>query len=77
LRTSVSGLSVKQAMDSLDTAVVFYRKNGHILLQNDKMQELMQQTAGQVYFNGKLFFETVVIPNAEHSGENSYCYFAK
>ena len=65
LRTSVSGLSVKQAMDSLNTAVLFYRKNGHILLQNNKMRELMLKTSGRVFFNGRLYFETVVVPNSE------------
>ena len=74
LRVSVSGLSVKQAMDSLDTAVLFYQQSGHILLQNNKMRELMLQTAGQVYFNGRLFFEALVIPNAERTGTNSYLY---
>ncbi|MCL1974816.1 MAG: hypothetical protein FWG61_01480, partial [Firmicutes bacterium] len=41
LATSISGLSIKEAMDSLDTAILFYKKNGHILMLNGKMQELM------------------------------------
>jgi signal transduction histidine kinase len=59
LRSSISNLSVKQALDSLDTAVLFYRKSGHILMQNEKMQELMQKTAGRVFFNGKLYLEKI------------------
>ena len=74
LNTSISGLSIKQAMDSLDTAVLFYKKNGYILMQNGKMQELMRKTAGRVLYNGRMYFETVVIPNAEDSGGNSYLY---
>ena len=57
LTESISGLSVKQAMDSLDTAVLFCRKNGHILMQNSKMDELMLKTAGRVFFNGNLFLD--------------------
>ena len=74
IKTSVSGLSVKQAMDSLNTAILFYRKNGHILLQNNKMHELMLKTSGRVFFNGRLFFETVVVPNSESYDAGSYLY---
>jgi signal transduction histidine kinase len=74
LMASISKMSVKQAMDSLDTAVLFYKKSGHILMQNDKMQELMLKTAGRVFFNGKLYLETVIAPNAEQTDTNSYLY---
>jgi signal transduction histidine kinase len=74
LKASISGLSVKQAMDSLGTAVLFYRKSGHILMQNNKMQELMLQTAGRVFFNGKQYLDTVVIPNAQYQGADIYLY---
>ncbi|NLT57985.1 MAG: hypothetical protein GXX99_03385 [Clostridiales bacterium] len=68
LQTSLSGLSVKQAMDSLGTAVLFYREDGRILLQNHKMQELMLQTAGRIFFNGRLYVETVSAQGDEHAG---------
>jgi signal transduction histidine kinase len=74
LKTSISGLSIKQAMDSLDTAVLFCRKDGHILMQNNRMQELMLQTAGRVFYNGRVYFETNVIPNSENAGIDSYLY---
>ena len=74
LTTSISSLSVKQAMDSLDSAVLFYRKNGHILMQNSKMQELMLQCAGRVLYNGKMCLETVIIPNSQSNGNGSYLY---
>jgi signal transduction histidine kinase len=67
LYSSISGLSVKQAMDSLNTAIMFYRKNGHILLMNDKMRELMVKTAGSVMYNGKLFIETEIAPKCGHT----------
>jgi len=65
LGSSLSGLSVMRAMDSLNTAVLYYRKNGHILLRNEKMRELMIKTAGRVSYNGKRFLETVVVANSE------------
>jgi len=74
LISSISRLSVKQAMDSLDTAVLFYKKNGHILMQNNKMQELMLWTAGRAIYNCKLYLETTVIPNSEQIADDSYLY---
>ena len=74
LKSHITGLSIKQAMDSLASAVLFYQKNGYIIMQNNKMQELMLQSAGRVFYNGKLFLETAVIPNAEHTGLDSYLY---
>ena len=65
LTTSISGLSVKQAMDSINTAVLFCEKNGHIFLINHKMQELMFLTSGKVFRHGTLYIESVVVPNAE------------
>ena len=72
LTTNISGLSIKQAMDSLNTAVLFYRENGRILIQNNKMRELMIKTAGHVIDNGGLYLEKVVVPGAEHNDANSY-----
>ena len=59
LSTSISGLSVKQAMDSLGAAIIFYRKNGRILMQNNKMQELMLHTSGRVFYNGRVYLEAI------------------
>ena len=74
LETSISSLSVKQAVDSLDDAILFFRKNGHVLIQNNKMRELMLKTAGRVFYNGRLYLETVVAKNAEHCGAGRYLY---
>jgi hypothetical protein len=74
LAASISGLSIKQAMDSLHTAILFYKKNGHILLQNNEMQELMEETAGHVIFNGKYFLENTVLPYSEHMPDGKYLY---
>ena len=70
LKSSLSGLSVMQAMDSLNTAVLYYNSNGHILLRNEKMRELMIETAGRVLYNGKTYLETIVVPNSEKAGES-------
>ena len=72
LTTTISGLSIKQAMDSLNTAVMFYRENGRILMQNNKMRELIIKTAGHVIDNGVLYLEKVVVPCAEHRDADSY-----
>jgi len=74
LQTSISGLSVKKAMDLMNTAVLFCKKNGHIILQNDKMQELMIKTAGRILYNGKLYLEKTVVSNSEHTLGGSYLY---
>jgi anti-sigma regulatory factor (Ser/Thr protein kinase) len=74
LAASISGLSIKQAMDSLHTAVLFFKKNGHILLQNNAMQKLMEETAGQVIFSGKHYLENTVKPRSEHMPDGKYLY---
>ena len=74
LKTSISGLSIKQVMDSLDTAILFCGQDGHILMQNHKMQEIMTKTAGRVFYDGKAYLETNVIPNSENTGIDSYLY---
>ena len=60
LSSQISRLSIKQAIDSLDTAILFYKKSGQILLQNEKMRELMVKMAGCVFYNGKIYFEEVL-----------------
>ena len=72
--TSISGLSIRQAMDSLDTALLFCQKDGRVLMQNTKMQDLMLETAGRVYYDGKAYLETIVIPRSEDAGHGSYLY---
>jgi len=74
LKTSISGLSIKQAMDSLNTGILFYKKNGYILMQNNKMREIMIKISGRVLFNGKIFFEKIIIPNSENYDGGTYFY---
>jgi hypothetical protein len=73
LAASVSGLSVKQAMDSLGDGILFYGANGSVLMLNSKMRELMLQTTGGVVYNGRLFLEALAA-NAEPCGEDGWLY---
>ena len=66
LRTTISNLSIKQAMDSLDTAVLFYKKNGHILMLNSAMLALMVKTSGKVFRSGTKYMESVAAGAETH-----------
>ncbi|MCL2105519.1 MAG: hypothetical protein FWH26_00375 [Oscillospiraceae bacterium] len=57
IRTSISALSIKSAMDSLRTGVLFSAPDGFILLFNAQMQRLMTAFAGRVYRNGNDFYD--------------------
>ena len=63
LRTDISGLSVVEAMDSLDTAILFNHENGQIILVNRKMQELMIKTAGSAVYDGRRYLEQIGPPD--------------
>jgi len=56
LRTSISALSVKNAIDSLHTGVLFSRPDGFILLSNARMQRLMTALTGRVQRSGRDFY---------------------
>ncbi len=74
LRSYISGLSIKQAMDSLNAAVMYYREDGHVLLQNNKMRELTLKTGGSVFYDGKQYLESVIIARARRYDADSYLY---
>ncbi len=57
ITTNISALSVKNAMDSLHTGVMFMESNGFIVLCNERMQELMTAITGRVQRNGMRFFD--------------------
>ncbi len=56
IRTTLSALSIKSAMDSLNTAVMFCESGGFIVLCNRQMQRLMTVITGGIRRNGELFF---------------------
>ena len=59
IRTGISALSIKNAIDSLHTGVLFGEPDGYILLCNARMQRLMTAVAGKVYRNGGAFWALV------------------
>jgi len=57
IRTGLSALSVKNAIDTLHTGVLFHENNGNILLVNAQMQLLMTDITGKIHRNGREFYE--------------------
>lgn len=57
VRTGISSRSVKNAIDSLRTGILFYAPDGFVLLTNSRMQQLMATLSGRVRRNGLHFYE--------------------
>lgn len=55
LYTQISSVSVKEAIDTLHTGLLFFRLDGDILLCNCRMDVLAQQMTGQSLHNGRAF----------------------
>lgn len=55
LHTQISFVSVKEAIDTLHTGLLFFRPKGDILLCNRRMDMLAQQMTGQSLQNGRAF----------------------
>ena len=56
----LSALSIKEALDRLDSGILYCRKDGRVILQNELMQELMTTLAGGRQADGKVFYENLV-----------------
>ncbi|MCL2300886.1 MAG: hypothetical protein FWC27_12160 [Firmicutes bacterium] len=56
ITTGISALSVKNAIDSLRSGVLFSKPDGYILLSNAQMQRLMTAIAGRVQHNSRDFY---------------------
>jgi len=59
INTGISALSVKNAIDSLHTGILFSDPDGFILLSNAKMQRLMTEITGKIQRNGWHFYCTL------------------
>lgn len=59
IKNSLSRDSVKTAVNELHSGILFCRKNGKILLINSRMQKLMIDLYGEVFRNGKEFWNRV------------------
>ena len=57
LRTNISSLSIKRAIDALHTGILFARRNGTILLVNRRMQKLLYSLTGEMPYRGKSFVD--------------------
>lgn len=56
----LSVLSVKEAVDTLESGVLFGQSNGPVMLQNSRMQELMRVLTGKFQRNGEEFYRMLV-----------------
>jgi len=59
IRTNLSAFSVKNAIDSLNTGVIFSEPDGQTLLYNVQMQQLMTLITGKVQRNVKRFYDLI------------------
>ena len=72
IRTGISAVSIKNTIDFMYTGVVFSAIDGHILLSNARMSELITMLTSQVHRNANQFYEALV------SGElRDGCYKAE
>ena len=55
LYTQLSSVSVKEAIDTLHTGLLFFRRSGELLLCNRSMEALARQMTGQPVQDGRLF----------------------
>lgn len=58
-KTELSFYSVKEAVDKLDTALMFMNKGGHVVLINRKMEELMYRLCKKYFRNGIDFIKAL------------------
>ena len=60
IKNELSRDSVKLALDELHSGLLFCEPDGNILLVNGRMQRLMQVLCGEVYRDGKKFYERLL-----------------
>jgi signal transduction histidine kinase len=56
IKTHISALSVKSAMDSLHTGIMFCENDGFAVLSNTRMRNLTLEITGEIQRNGREFF---------------------
>jgi len=59
IKTEISELSIKEAIDVLHTGILFCERDGHIILTNKRMQELMILLTGKIQRNGRQFYSQI------------------
>ena len=60
LSNNVSAVSVKRAIDSLHSGILFCGQDGYVELVNKKMQRLMITLVGSIWHNGTEFYDALV-----------------
>ena len=60
INAGISSVSVKNTIDSMHTGVLFSALDGHILLLNERMSELMSVLTGSVHRNANRFNEALM-----------------
>ena len=60
IKESISALSIKDAIDSLHTGILFSEQDGFIALVNAQMQRLMMLTTGRIHRSSQDFYELLV-----------------
>ena len=59
INTGISALSIKNAIDSLHTGVLFSEPDGFVLLANGQIHRLMTILTGTVHRNCRIFYEAL------------------
>ena len=60
IKNNISALSVIQAINTLKTGLLFSENDGHILLSNKKMQNLMLEMTGKSFRNSIEFYDMLI-----------------
>ena len=63
-KENLSAFSIKEAVDTMDFGILFYKDKGNsegqILLSNRKMLDMMQLMTGRILYNGKEFYQMLI-----------------
>ena len=65
IRTGLSAFSVKNAIDTMNTGIMFCENNGFILLCNTQMQRLMLAITGRIRRNGRQLYALIASGNID------------
>ncbi|MDR1664914.1 MAG: hypothetical protein LBR83_08360 [Clostridiales bacterium] len=60
IKSRISAMSVKNAIDALSTGILFCEENGFAVLANRQMQRLMVAFTGKIHRNGKQFYNQLM-----------------
>lgn len=67
-RSHISGISIKEALDTLPTGLCFAAEDGAVLFLNPKMRYLASELTGHAIMDANAFWETIVAKSAAQFG---------